>query len=186
MKAEEAQKRALLAQILPNTAAPSILPLHKPSGTGTSTPVLASSQSDTMRGRSDGSRSASNIYNLPAGYTPFLDHVDRDMQSNHLTPMRLPSMLTTEDFTRAVAVATVSALRHQGSIVDSQSASAQKPRNLPVAVNHPMVVIQEQEQVTGGHEAPSWTRGFSAGVLLGCTLLYAFIAGMQNGFHFDG
>ncbi|OCF42485.1 calcium/proton exchanger [Kwoniella heveanensis CBS 569] len=108
-------------------------------------------------------RLTSGTFNLPQGYTPFLEGVDRDMKSNsHLTPMRLPSTLTTEDFTRAVAVATVSALRHQGG-------------------NQAMPVIrppggEEQEEEHGGHEAPSWTRDVSAGVLLGCTLLYAIIA----------
>ncbi|WVQ97234.1 calcium/proton exchanger [Kwoniella sp. CBS 9459] len=128
-------------------------------------------------------RLTSGTFNLPQGYTPFLEGVDRDMRSNsHLTPMRLPSTLTTEDFTRAVAVATVSALRHQGSIVGSQNGSAQKHRpQHQEGTNQAMPAFkpaggEEQEEEHGGHEAPSWTRDVSAGVLLGCTLLYAIIA----------
>ncbi|WVF70873.1 calcium/proton exchanger [Kwoniella sp. CBS 6097] len=127
----------------------------------------------------------SGTFNLPQGYTPFLEGVDRDIKSNsHVTPMRLPSTLTTEDFTRAVAVATVSALRHQGSIIGSQGGSAQKQRpqyQHHEGGNQAMPVVrpaggEEQEEEHGGHEAPSWTRDVSAGVLLGCTLLYAIIA----------
>jgi Ca2+:H+ antiporter len=129
-------------------------------------------------------------YNLPAGYTPFLESVDKDIKTagrdckgDHLTPMRLPSALTTEDFTRAVAVATVSALRHQGSII---SGSGRKERlvggaeGLGLGVVKDVHVIGEEEEEGGGHEAPSWTRGVSAGVLLGCTLLYAIIAGKPS------
>jgi Ca2+:H+ antiporter len=31
----------------------------------------------------------------------------------------------------------------------------------------------------GGHDAPSWSRLLSASVLLGCTFLYAIIAGEE-------
>jgi Ca2+:H+ antiporter len=120
-------------------------------------------------------RVSSQNFNLPAGYTPFLEGVSNDMKQNHLAPMRLPSALTTEDFTRAVAVATVSALRHQGSIIGSHGShhgSVRKDR-APLQV----VKEEEEEEEHGGHEAPNWTRGLSAGVLLSCTLLYAFIAG---------
>ncbi|WRT65915.1 calcium/proton exchanger [Kwoniella shivajii] len=154
---------------------------------------------------SDPNQLSSKNYNLPMGYTPFLESVDNDIkaQSSHLTPMRLPSSLTTEDFTRAVAVATVSALRHQGSIVGSHNGSAQKHRHHlqdgqglgqtqaqgPSTTSGGQAMVPstsvnkgnwqdegDDEDEHGGHEAPSWTRGVSAGVLLGCTLLYAIIA----------
>lgn len=102
--------------------------------------------------------------NLPAGYTPFLESVQQDMKPN-VTPIKLPGTLTTEDFTRAVAVATVSALKHQGTIGTIGSVRKERPP------------VEDEEEGGGGHEAPSWTRGVSAGVLLGCTLLYAIIAG---------
>lgn len=198
MKAEEAQKAsALLQRMTPNSAMAHgvmshILPVHKQGGTGANSPVVAISHPATLRisraDHEDVHRNPSNQYSLPAGYTPFLESMDRDMKTNHLTPMRLPSTLTTEDFTRAVAVATVSALRHQGSIIGSHGGSGHKPR--PVSgteANHQggheqgnhEQGGQDEEQDGGGHEAPSWTRGFSACVLLGCTLLYAMIAGKR-------
>ena len=126
------------------------------------------------------SRMSSGNYTLPGGYSPFLETVDRDIKNNHLTPMRLPSSLTTEDFTRAVAVATVSALRHQGSIVGNQLGSATKrDRSAGGGVVTGGAITgqkEEEDEGHGGHEAPEWTRGISAGVLLGCTLLYALIA----------
>ncbi|KAG8963769.1 hypothetical protein FRC03_002594 [Tulasnella sp. 419] len=67
-------------------------------------------------------------------------------------PLELPTNFTHEEFTRAVA-ATVSALGQQGP----HSA-------VPDGDGH------------GGHEAPSWSRGTSATVLLACTALYAAIA----------
>jgi hypothetical protein len=40
-----------------------------------------------------------------------------------------------------------------------------------------LAVEQDEHEEHGGHDAPSWTRGVSAAVLLGCTLLYAMVAG---------
>ena len=112
------------------------------------------------------SRLASSAYNLPAGYSPF---IVPDSKDGPLPPMRLPSSLTTEDFTRAVAVATVSALRHQRSIMGVGPSAIKKGNE-----------GREETEEAGGHEAPSWTRGVSAGVLLGCTMLYALIAGQRS------
>lgn len=93
--------------------------------------------------------------------------------------MRLPGTLTTEDFTRAVAVATVSALRHQGSVVESERRRRHVGSEGLAGGKQGAVVGKEEEvhEKGGGHEAPSWTRGVSAGVLLVCTMLYAIIAG---------
>lgn len=73
--------------------------------------------------------------------------------------------MTTDDFTRAVAVATVSALRHQQSQAHSYS-----PGRLRGSA--------ADDGGHGGHDAPSWSRSTSASVLLACTALYALIAGM--------
>ncbi|GFZ43303.1 LOW QUALITY PROTEIN: Putative cation exchanger [Saitozyma sp. JCM 24511] len=108
---------------------------------------------------------------LPAGYSPLVDTVDRDVKS-HVSPMRLPSSLTPEDFTRAVAVATVSALRHQGSFIGGHHPSGHKSR----PVSGIETGAGDEDEGHGGHEAPSWNRTVSSGVLLGCTLLYAIIA----------
>ncbi|WWC68422.1 calcium/proton exchanger [Kwoniella pini CBS 10737] len=171
---------------------------HRPSPVPEEGPSLSTGQAGSSAEGYGKDRLASNTFNLPAGYTPFLESVDKDLKTSqsHLTPMRLPSSLTTEDFTRAVAVATVSALRHQGSIIgsSSQSGSAQKTR--PIIHSHETTAAagaggggqmtasnsakgnwqDDDEEGHGGHEGPSWTRGVSAGVLLGCTLLYAVIA----------
>lgn len=82
---------------------------------------------------------------------------------------QLPESLTKDDFTRAVAVATVSALRHQ----QGQSISPARLRTS---------VAGDLDTGAGGHaghEAPEWSRTTSAAVLLACTALYAIIAGMS-------
>ena len=73
--------------------------------------------------------------------------------------------MTTDDFTRAVAVATVSALRHQQ--VHGQGSAKLR-------------VSEHEAGGHGGHEAPSWSRTTSASVLLACTALYAIIAGKSR------
>ncbi|KAK4685726.1 Ca2+:H+ antiporter, partial [Tremellales sp. Uapishka_1] len=177
-----ALRNTLTQRITPQNVLQHVLPVHK---TSTSPPVTTSrlghikpyTETESLLApphahaqSRESSRAPSRNYNLPSGYTPFLEAVN---QSN-VTPIRLPSSLTTEDFTRAVAVATVSALRHQGSIIGSAGGSAQKPKS--GMTGGAITGEQEDEDEAGGHEGPSWTRGVSAGVLLGCTLLYALIA----------
>jgi Ca2+:H+ antiporter len=173
--------------ISPSAVLQHVLPLHsahtRPQRSGTASPLLHPRQNHDdpqhLSAPPTGhGRSVSNGYNLPTGYTPFLESIKHDTNpkdrdgsgiGNGITPMRLPSALTTEDFTRAVAVATVSALRHQGSIIGHVGGHGKKER-----VDGG---VKEEEEEGGGHEAPSWNRGVSAGVLLGCTVLYAIIAG---------
>ena len=97
---------------------------------------------------------------LASGYTPILDSVNMAVRDTGLQPMHLPPNLTADDFTRAVAVATVSALRHQ-----------QEPQK------HRGGHDGGHDEAAAGHDAPSWSRTMSASVLLSCTLLYAIIAG---------
>ncbi|KAK0221676.1 hypothetical protein IW262DRAFT_1375415 [Armillaria fumosa] len=102
----------------------------------------------------------------PVHFTPVMESVDQAVKNTALQPMHLPEAMTTDDFTRAVAVATVSALRHQ------QAHAAQSPGRARVSG-------AENESASGGHgghDAPSWSRTTSASVLLACTLLYAIIA----------
>ncbi|CAE6414022.1 unnamed protein product [Rhizoctonia solani] len=95
---------------------------------------------------------------LPPGtMTPVMESVQHTMNDNHLQP----TQFTAEDFTRAVAVATVSALRHQ---------QAGNRRAIEPAAH------EHADGGHGGHDAPSWSRGVSASVLLACTALYAIIA----------
>jgi Ca2+:H+ antiporter len=91
-------------------------------------------------------------------YTPLFESVDHAIKSTGALP--LPSTMSTDDFTRAVAVATVSALRHQHAHTRAARAS----------------IVEEEHGSAQGHEAPEWSRVTSAAVLLSCTALYAVIA----------
>jgi Ca2+:H+ antiporter len=106
------------------------------------------------------------------GLLPVLDTVDSAVKAG-LQPIHLPESMTTEEFTRAVAVATVSALRHQQHYAHS-----------PARARAPGAVVGAEVDAAaavggghGGHDAPSWSRFTSASVLLICTALYAMIAG---------
>ncbi|ELU42801.1 calcium permease [Rhizoctonia solani AG-1 IA] len=98
----------------------------------------------------------------PGAMTPVMESVQHTMNNNQQLQ---PTQFTADDFTRAVAVATVSALRHQQAghrrVVES-------------------TVHEHAEGGHGGHDAPSWSRGVSASVLLACTALYAIIAGKHS------
>jgi len=86
-----------------------------------------------------------------------MESVDHALKDTGLQPAQLPP----DDFTRAVAVATVSALRHQ-------QVQARRVRG----------GIEDEYHVGhAGHDGPSWSRAVSASVLLACTALYAAIAG---------
>lgn len=114
--------------------------------------------------------------NLPSGvgYTPIIEHVNEAAKA--VEPIVLPASLapdtrinvSADEFTRAVAVATVSALR-QGA------ADAGRLRASGVTTGYESHGGGGHD---GGHDAPSWSRFTSATVLLSCTLLYAIIAGM--------
>lgn len=93
-------------------------------------------------------------------FLPVMESVSHVVTNTDLSNIKLPEPMTTDDFTRAVAAATVSALRHQ------QAHSPGRPR---VHLDH---------DTTAGHDAPSWSRFTSASVLLTCTFLYALIAGL--------
>ena len=94
----------------------------------------------------------------PRSLVPIMESVDHALKDTGLQPAQLPP----DDFTRAVAVATVSALRHQ-------QVQARRVRG---------GVEEEYHEGHAGHDGPSWSRAVSASVLLACTALYAAIAGM--------
>ncbi len=96
----------------------------------------------------------------PGSLVPILESVDHALKDTGLRAAQLPP----DDFTRAVAVATVSALRHQ------QVHAARRVRGGQLG-------DEEDPAGHGGHDAPSWSRAVSASVLLACTALYAIIAG---------
>ena len=117
-------------------------------------------------------RHASNAPASQVPYTPILQSVDHVVKSQGLQAP-LPPNLTTDDFTRAVAVATVSALRHQQNhAISPMRARAGGAGEHYEAGGH--------GHGDGGHAAPSWSRGLSASVLLACTFLYALIAGASS------
>jgi Ca2+:H+ antiporter len=97
---------------------------------------------------------------MPGSLVPIFESVDHALKDTGLQSAQLPP----DDFTRAVAVATVSALRHQ------QVQARQRVRSGQLGDD-------EDPAGHGGHEAPSWSRAVSASVLLACTALYAIIAG---------
>ena len=138
-------------------------PLPRESSTSTSVPPQA--------GRSSAPSNRRLSYASQQQQTslrPVLESVDHAVKNTNLQNIQLLESMTTDDFTRAVAVATVSALRHQQqahSHSPGRVRSAAEPENTG-AGGH------------GGHDAPSWSRTTSASVLLGCTALYAVIAGM--------
>jgi len=104
-----------------------------------------------------------------------LESVDHAVKTTDLGGVQLPGPMTTDDFTRAVAVATVSALRHQQQSVSQSSVRMRNPgveNEALVGGGHKV-----SHGAHGGHDAPSWSRTTSASVLLGCTALYAIIAG---------
>lgn len=99
-------------------------------------------------------------------FTPFLDSVNHAVKNAGVQPENM----STDDFTRAVAVATVSALRHQ-------QAYSHSPARLRTSTGGEAM---EDSGGHSGHEGPSWSRTTSASVLLACTALYAAIAGESD------
>ncbi|KAF5338954.1 hypothetical protein D9611_008688 [Ephemerocybe angulata] len=97
-------------------------------------------------------------------FLPVMESVDHAVKNSDLQNLQLPSPMTTDDFTRAVAVATVSALRHQ----QTHGQAGGKLRSA--------LAEHEGGGEHGGHDAPSWSRTTSASILLACTALYALIA----------
>ncbi|KAI0345719.1 hypothetical protein BDW22DRAFT_1411802 [Trametopsis cervina] len=125
----------------------------------TSQPVHPASQS----GRKFSNANAPTTQTQP-GLTPLLESVDHAIKDTGIQPLNLGPAITQDDFTRAVAVATVSALRHQQTHSHSPARVRTSTEIEAAAGGH------------GGHEGPSWSRTTSASVLLGCTALYAAIA----------
>lgn len=120
-------------------------------------------RSPTLDRRSSSAAAPSSIQ---AGLrTPFMESVNHAVKNSGLQPSSLPNNLTTDDFTRAVAVATVSALQHHQAYPQSPGRVRSGAETHEDAGGH------------GGHDAPSWSRTTSASVLLACTALYAMIAG---------
>jgi Ca2+:H+ antiporter len=136
-------------------------PLPRESSISTSVPPQASRSSN---------RKLSYASQQQTSLRPVLESVDHAVKNANLQNLQLPESMTTDDFTRAVAVATVSALRHQ------QQAHSHSPGRVRSAAEPEGTGAGGHGD--GGHDAPSWSRTTSASVLLACTALYAVIAGM--------
>lgn len=135
-------------------------PLPRESSTSTSVPPQAARSSNRKLSYASQPQQTS--------LRPVLESVDHAVKNANLQNIQLPESMTTDDFTRAVAVATVSALRHQ------QQAHSHSPGRVRSAAEPEGTGAGGH----GGHDAPSWSRTTSASVLLACTALYALIAGM--------
>jgi Ca2+:H+ antiporter len=114
----------------------------------------------------------------PGLFTPIIESVDQAVRGTSGEPglLELPRPLTTEDFARAVTVATVSALRHQ-------QAHPMPPMSPARGIHRTNTAHHEHDPSgghgEGGHGGPSWSRTTSTSVLLTCTVLYAAIAGLS-------
>ncbi|KDQ09896.1 hypothetical protein BOTBODRAFT_36709 [Botryobasidium botryosum FD-172 SS1] len=115
-----------------------------------------------------------------AGLAPLIESVNNAVKSTTagMSSIQLPPSLSTDEFTRAVTVATVSALRHEhqheGRVkghVSGAMHGGMGGMGGPGAEGH-----DDGHGGHGGHDAPAWSRFTSASVLLGCTAIYAIIA----------
>lgn len=111
-------------------------------------------------------------------HTPRMPTQTSQDKLNDISNLQLPTTIAgeafnTEEFTRAVAVATVNALKSHENAIAREWKQARVPPTLEGA--HVQAAVTEEEH--GGHEGPSWSRTVSSCVLLGCTVLYAIIAG---------
>ena len=96
---------------------------------------------------------------------------EQQQQQQQPPPLRLPEQFSQEDYERAVAI-TASAFHN--ALRDQQQQPARP--NAAAASGAGVGGGEEDNASHGGHDAPSWSRGTSVSVLLGCTVLYAIIA----------
>lgn len=146
-------------------------PSHQPSRVG---PGGDPSQANQRRNASLISSSRT-----PINRTPRMPTQTSQDKLNDLSDLQLPvpgQAFNTEEFTRAVAVATVNALKNHENAIAREWKQARAPQALLDGIPVQPAATGTDEQ-HGGHEGPSWSRTVSSCVLLGCTLLYAIIAG---------
>lgn len=89
--------------------------------------------------------------------------------------MNLPQSMTTEEFTRAIE-----SNHHQNTLPNLHMRQPSHVRDASHAREVSMGNHNKEsgaEDAAGGHDAPNWSRTKSAAVLMGCTALYAVIAG---------
>lgn len=118
---------------------------------------------------SQGLNERASIYQrvLPAKWTgtplqtPSIGARHASGKRDSIPPMTLPQTMSSADFHRAVEATTVIPIHHPRQTSHVREVSHSKG----------------EEAEGGGHDAPNWSRTKSAGVLMGCTALYAVIAG---------
>ncbi|KAG8818200.1 hypothetical protein FRC17_010906 [Serendipita sp. 399] len=137
-------------------------------------------------------RRSANVLPSGVGYTPIIEQVKQATKA--VVEPALPAgrggagdvhgggdepsarlNLTADEFSTAMAVAAVNALRTGTAVVDAAAGGAGRLRGS----GHVSGVYDPNHGAVGGHgghDAPSWSRATSASVLLTCTLLYAIIA----------
>lgn len=108
-----------------------------------------------------------------------LKPIDNELSELQLPPHIEGEAFSTEEFTRAVAVATVNALKSHENAMAREWRQAKAAALPPIDGNlaPATAAVGEHDGGHGGHEGPSWSRTVSTCVLLGCTILYAVIAG---------
>lgn len=191
--------QALAAQLLPShrqqteNGKPPTFPMQPPSAVAS--PALAPEADQTQTHTQTHTPTPGG--KKKASFSSFGD-MPNQLNSKLSPPLQPAEHITTEDFTRAVAVATISALRHQASALNATTNGNLNPSTsgtgsgilrkqqgqglslgLPSGDKEfaPPGLGLAEEGGHGGHEGPSWSRGTSAAVLLSCTVLYAIIAG---------
>lgn len=165
--------QAIMQQILP-TSRTSVTADHQPHGDGETRqlardrPGQAGGDDTTSRANTKASHSRHASQASTTRPTPKMGAHQASSVDGRMSPIKLPHNLSPEDFTRAVAAATVSALRHHGHASKQTGAGQSKDAQA------------HEEEEHAGHEGPSWSRAVSTGVLLGCTVMYAIIAGKSK------
>jgi Ca2+:H+ antiporter len=193
--------QAVMQQLLPTTAKPQEMMRSAPDMSRTATgieqvrsPTRPNRQvsrvgfdDDTSQTAQRRKISADSPSRTPLNRTPKMPAGNPQDKLNDLSHLQLPNNIdtegfTTEEFTRAVAVATVNALKSHENAMAREWKQARAVQPLAEGAG-PAVATAEQSEGHGGHEGPSWSRTVSACVLLGCTILYAIIAGKSVNRH---
>lgn len=173
-----AQRASIYKRLVPQNVIQQLLPTHnrpnsQASQTGSHQATSSSVQSGHVKGKANASSTSENPENPPA--------------------LQLPESYSQEDYARAVAItasAFHSAMQQQNQHQQQQGTAHSQPQQHQVSANqamprggggeaaprHVSMHEGEDEGGHGGHDAPSWSRGTSVSVLLGCTVLYAIIA----------
>ncbi|KAJ7505531.1 hypothetical protein B0H11DRAFT_1796360 [Mycena galericulata] len=162
----KASTRSERSQTPVSHSAPPAQSNYQPGPASSASAYAAQQQSSNVQSSPNMARRVSYA---PPGFAPVLESVDAAVKSAGVPPIALPETMTTDEFTRAVAVATVSALRHQ-----QQHGAPQSPARAVARTSGG--AAESEGGGHGGHEGPSWSRTTSASVLLICTALYAGIA----------